>query len=314
MDADEQTEAKVSVDKQTSASEGLLERIATATRSKRFGLCAVIGSIAAVTAYVLLSPDPALDAAQDSALLTPQDPTGQLPENDSALIPNLTAKAQLMEPEVLKSDLRATGAARPTSEGQSSGKSLAAPALIVRPRVLKLTPGLTGKAVLLTGASNGPVKAKLTERLVQYGEEILEAGSVLLGSGNSSNDRLTVQFDKVLTPDGAVTKLKANALDKSDMIAGLKGSVALGRSLQIAGGIGLNVLGGFADGLQENEAIGNQVARKATLKNAALNGTSKSAFEEARNMMSRLKESAPTIEVPAGKEFFVLFEGNEENN
>lgn len=311
MDADEQTEAKVSVDKQTNASEGLLERIATVTRSKRFGLCAVIGSTAAVTAYILLSPAPALDPAQNSAVLPSQDPTGQLPENGSALIPNLTANGQLMEPEVLKSDLRATGAA---SNAQGTGKALAAPALIVRPRVLKLVPGLMGKAILLTGASNGPVKAKLTERLAQYGEEILEAGSVLLGSGNSSNDRLTVQFDKVLTPDGAVTKLKANALDKSDMIAGLKGSVALGRSLQIAGGIGLNVLGGFAEGLQENEAVGNQVARKATLKNAALNGTSKSAFEEARNMMSRLKESAPTIEVPAGKELFVLFEGNEENN
>lgn len=311
MDADEQAEAKVSTDKNTNASEGLLERITTVTRSKRFGLCAVIGSAAAVTAYVLLSPAPALDAAQESALLTPQDPTGQLKENDSALIPNLTANAQLMEPEVLKSGSRATGAA---SNGQSKGKALAAPSLIVRPRTLKLTPGLMGNAVLLTGASNGPVKAKLTERLAQYGEEILEAGSILLGSGNSGNDRLIVQFDKVLTPDGAVTKLKANALDKSDMIAGLKGSVALGRSLQIAGGIGLNVLGGFADGLQENEAIGNQVARKATLKNAALNGTSKSAFEEARNMMSRLKESAPTIEVPAGKEFFVLFEGNEESN
>ncbi len=311
MDADEQTAAKVSVDRHANGSDGLLERISIVTRTKRFGLCAVVGSTAAVTAYVLLSPDPSLDAALESATVATQDPTDQLPEVDSAQLPNLTANGQLMEPEVLKSDLRATGAAR---NGQSTGKALAAPTLIVRPRVLKLTPGLMGKAVLVTGASNGPVNAKLTERLAQYGEEILEAGSILLGSGNSSNDRLTVQFDKVLTPDGAVTKLKASALDKSDMIAGLKGSVALGRSLQIAGGIGLNVLGGFADGLQENEAIGNQVARKATLKNAALNGTSKSAFEEARNMMSWLKENTPEIEVASGKDFFVLFEGNEENN
>jgi type IV secretory pathway VirB10-like protein len=311
MDADEQTAAKVSVDRQANGSEGLFERIATITRSKRFGLCAVVGSTAAVTAYVLLSPDPTLDVDPDSKVLSPQDPTGQFPEDDSAQLPNLTANAQLLEPELRKPDSRAAGSA---SQRQGTGNVLAAPTLIVRPRILKLTPGLMGKAVLVTGASNGPVKAKLTERLVQYGEEILEAGSILLGSGNSSNDRLTVQFDKVLTPDGAVTKLKANALDKSDMIAGLKGSVAMGRSLQIAGGIGLNVLGGFADGLQENEAIGNQVARKATLKNAALNGTSKSAFEEARNMMSRLKENTPTIEVAAGKDFFVLFEGNEENN
>ena len=181
----------------------------------------------------MLSPDPALDAAPDSKVLSPQDPTGQFPGDDSAQLPNLTANAQLLDPELLKPDSRAAGSA---SHRQGTGKPLAAPTLIVRPRILKLTPGLMGKAVLVTGASNGPVKAKLTERLAQYGEEILEAGSVLLGSGNSSNDRLTVQFDKVLTPDGAVTKLKASALDKSDMIAGLKGSVALGRSLQIAGG------------------------------------------------------------------------------
>ncbi len=312
MDEDELTAAKVSVDNQASGSDGLFERIATITRSKRFGLCAVVGSTAAVTAYVLLSPDPSLNGEIESASAATQDPTDQFSESDeSGQIPNLTANAQLLEPELLKADSRAAGSA---SQRQGTGNVLEAPTLIVRPRILKLTPGLMGKAVLVTGASNGPVKAKLTERLAQYGEEILEAGSILLGSGNSSNDRLTVQFDKVLTPDGAVTKLKANALDKSDMIAGLKGSVALGRSLQIAGGIGLNVLGGFADGLQENEAIGNQVARKATLKNAALNGTSKSAFEEARNMMSRLKENTPTIEVAAGKDFFVLFEGNEENN
>jgi hypothetical protein len=77
---------------------------------------------------------------------------------------------------------------------------------------------------LATGASNGPVKAILTEGLTISGEELIEPEAVLLGTGQSTEERLFIHFDKVVFKDGSMASIQADAADSSDKTPGLKGS------------------------------------------------------------------------------------------
>jgi hypothetical protein len=46
---------------------------------------------------------------------------------------------------------------------------------------------------------------------------------------------------------------------------------------------------------------------KSTVKNAMLNGASRAALDQSREMMTSLKNDKPIIEVPDGTPIYVLF-------
>ena len=182
--------------------------------------------------------------------------------------------------------------------------------VIKRPRSVTIPPGAIVLATLISGASDGPVKAELQEPLMIAGETLLEAGTTLVGTGNSGNERLIIRFRKAIFKDGSVAAVNAQAADSSDKIAGLKGSRVGYRAVKLAAGIGLNFIGGMSAGLQQTQGQQGAVVSAPTMKNALLNGAAVASLQEGQNLMNEYKDEKPVIEVDAGTKLFILFEDN----
>lgn len=174
----------------------------------------------------------------------------------------------------------------------------------------QIPPGSLIKAILITGASNGPVRIEAKEALRVQGETLIPEGATLLGTGQATEDRLFVRFTQVVFKDGSFENVSAQAADVDDKTAGLKGSRIGRTAMKYAAAIGLNFAGGMAEGLQEREAVGQQVVPKNDARNALLSGASKATFEMANETMTDLKSKAPNIQVEAGKEILVIFDGD----
>lgn len=184
-----------------------------------------------------------------------------------------------------------------------------APEVIGRPNLGKIPPGTMVKAKFITGASNGPLKAILAEALTINGEDIAPEGTTLVGSGSSGEDRLTVQFTKLVFKDGKSQSIQAQGCDLSDQTVGVKGKKLSKYAVLLATGAGLNFLGGVAEGMQESQVQNGVATKKSDLRNAALNGASKAALDQSQAVLSDLKSKKSVIQVDSGKEFYVLFEG-----
>jgi type IV secretory pathway VirB10-like protein len=178
---------------------------------------------------------------------------------------------------------------------------------IARPRAAHVPPGSLVKAVLVSGASNGPVRAELKEALQVNGETLLPEGAALLGSGQSTEDRLFIHFTKVVFRSGDAESIDAAAVDGNDKIAGIRGSKVGHYAVKLASAIGLNFVSGMAEGLQDKEAVGQSVVNRADAKNALLNGASHASLDLANETMTDLKNKPSILEVEAGREILVLF-------
>ena len=171
-----------------------------------------------------------------------------------------------------------------------------------------IPPGSMVKAILLTGASNGAVRAEIKESLRVQGETLVPAEATVLGHGQSTEDRLIIKFNQIIYRDGSFANIQAQAVDADDKIVGLHGSKVGSYALKFAAAIGLNFVSGMSEGLQEHDAVANQVVNRADVKNALLSGASKATTELANDTMNDIKSKPPTIEVPAEKEIYILFE------
>jgi len=187
---------------------------------------------------------------------------------------------------------------------------LLAPKVLTRPTNLQIPPGSIAKAVLLNTASNGLCKAKLTQSVSGNGETFIEAGTILIGQGQSSEDRLNIRFNQAILKDGSMGPLDGQAADVSDQVAGLKGSRLLSYSMKLGAGIGLNFLSGVSQGLQETQVQNGVVYKKSSMKNALLNGTQQVAMEEAQNTMQNVRSRQPPIVIQQGTEILIIFTGN----
>lgn len=219
----------------------------------------------------------------------------------------MNGQAQIEAPPVTPVDLSKSGRAQPQFVAAPRGPFLK-PQLIERPKGAAVPPGTLALAKLVSGASNGPVKAVLTESIYVDGDPVLDEGTVLLGSGASTEERLFVRFGMLVLRDGKTEKIQAEAADFGDKIAGLKGSRVGARALKLAGSIGLNFVSGMSEVLQDQKMSPMGMPIKDTsMKNAFLNGTEKAAADEAEDILSGIKEAKPIIEVGAGTPIFVLF-------
>ncbi len=181
------------------------------------------------------------------------------------------------------------------------------PTVVKSMKDFKIPPGSIVQAKLISGASNGPVRAELIEDLLVNGSTLAPSGTILLGAGQSTEERLFIQFTKLIFRDGSFHSVSAMALDHEDQIAGLKGSKIGQYATKLAAGIGLNFVGGLAQGLQEHEVQGIVSVSKTNMRNALLNGAEKASLEEAGDLMSGLKGQTPIIEVKALTEIYVIF-------
>lgn len=182
--------------------------------------------------------------------------------------------------------------------------------VIQRPNQGNIPPGTMVKAKFITGASNGPLKAALLEALSVNNEEIAPEGTILVGNGSSGDDRLNVQFTKMVFQDGKSQNIHAQACDLSDQTVGVKGKKVSKYAMLLATGAGLNFLGGVAEGLQEIQVQNGVATKKNDLKNAALYGASKAALDQSQEVLSELRNKKSVVQVDSGKEFYVLFEGD----
>jgi type IV secretory pathway VirB10-like protein len=180
--------------------------------------------------------------------------------------------------------------------------------VVSRPLADQIPPGSLVKAVLVTGGSNGLVKAKLLEPLSSNGETLIESGCTLVGTGSSTEDRLNISFSKIVNPDGKVVSVKAQACDAEDQIIGVKGSKLNQYGMMLAAGVGLNFASGLAEGLQDSDVKGGVEVKKNDLKNAALNGAAKASIETSKEIIEKWKQQKIVIEVKKGTEICVIFE------
>lgn len=176
----------------------------------------------------------------------------------------------------------------------------------------EIPPGAEAKAELLTGATNGLIKARLIEPLKVDGVSLLDAGVLLLGQGRSSEERLFVDFKKVVFKSGKAMSISAQAYDVSDSILGLKGSRVGDATLKLAASSGLYFLSGMSSGMQNPVYDANGRPRRPSPRDAALNGVSQASGEQAKSYMEDIKNRPPIIEVKSGTTLIVTFDGGGE--
>ena len=167
--------------------------------------------------------------------------------------------------------------------------------LQTRPSLEKIPPGLIVKAQLKAGASNGL---------------ILPMGLTFLGEGSSTEERLNIQFTKMIFKDGTIQQVDAVAMDKKDSLVGLRGSKVSKYASMLAGSAGLSFLSGVTEGLQERQVKGGIEIPKSDLRNAALRGVQVASVEQSKEIISKWKESKTIISVPAETEILIFFSGN----
>lgn len=161
------------------------------------------------------------------------------------------------------------------------------------------------KAILVSGASDGIVKARLTSPLLVDGEQVVPEKAVLFGKGKSGDERLFVEFTRMIFPSGESFPIRAQAFDDSDRILGLKGAFIGKRAKKMAAAMAFGFLGGMADGLQDTSGSYFMMQRPSA-RDAALAGASKAALDQSQEFMNEMRNSPNIIEVKAGTKIVVI--------
>lgn len=169
--------------------------------------------------------------------------------------------------------------------------------------------GAEAKAVLVSGATNGIVKAKLLSPIVVDGEVVVQENAIVFGRGKSGDERLYVEFSKAIFGTGEAFPIRAQAFDYSDKILGLKGSFIGTKTTKMAKAMGFGFLGGMADGLQQNTSGSIFMSgQRPSVRDGALAGTSKAMLDQSQAYMEEMKNTPNIIEVKQGSEFFLIFD------
>jgi len=221
---------------------------------------------------------------------------------------NLSSSDSVTFPNNFEADINPQESPRAMPQG---GRKIESGGLELVKRNPKLTipPGTMVKAILLSGASNGFVRAMLSENVSVNGETLLKSGSLLVGEGQSTKERLGIGFTNVVLKDGSHHAVQAQACDIEDKMPGLMGDNVRGQSLNLLGAIGLNFAGGMALGLEERSSP--ELKKKPTIRDALLNGTAIAALERGKEISQEMKSTQPLIEVSEGTELYVLFLGEQ---
>lgn len=157
--------------------------------------------------------------------------------------------------------------------------------------------------------SPSPVRVRIAQGGELNGIEI-EKGAVLTGqfSYSGSGDRVFLSFTRLDTPEGEPKRIQAQALDSGTYTAGISGETHSDAGFKTASSLGLTMFSGMADVLTEKESLGfaqNGVQAKSTMKNALLQGLSRSAQEQTGRMQNEINSSQDYVVVPEGREMII---------
>jgi len=173
-------------------------------------------------------------------------------------------------------------------------------------------PGSEVMAILASAGANGTVKVRLTEDLILNGDIYASKNSVLIGNGQSSEDRLYIKFNRLVSPEGRSRKIVAEAFDLKDRERGLSGKKVSDQVFKIAASSALIFLGGVADSLQESTS-GPFGSGRRSLRDAALSGIAQATTEHGRRYLDSLDRDN-RIEVQQKSELLVIFESGDDKN
>jgi hypothetical protein len=169
-----------------------------------------------------------------------------------------------------------------------------------------IPPGAEVLAKLISGASNGLIKAELTEDLKFDGDVFLPRRTILIGKGTSSNERLYIEFNKAVAPGNKAQKIFAEGFDFNDRLVGLKGKKVSDYAFKIAASSGLVFLGAMAEGLQEDQGLNPLGSRKKSMHDAALQGVATSTAEQGRRLIDSM-DNQTKIEVRSDTSIIIIF-------
>lgn len=172
----------------------------------------------------------------------------------------------------------------------------------------KIPAGTEASAQLSSGGSNGIVKAILSENISGESDMIAPKGSILLGSGQSSDERLYIVFNKLIRPDKTQIKVKAQAFDAGDRILGLKGAKVGDFAFKIAASSGLFFLSGMAEGMQSQTSIFSN--QRPSVRDAALQGVAQATVEHGKQLVDSMNNKT-VIEVKHSTPIIVIFDDGE---
>lgn len=127
------------------------------------------------------------------------------------------------------------------------------------------------------------------------GSSEIPKGTLLLGqvSYQGKGEKVFIQFQQAILPDGKAIKMAAIALDPKDYSTGLNGEMQSQAKNRALSTMGLSALAAMGNVMTEKESMGQyQVEAKANAKNALLAGVSRAAEVEA----ARLQEQTETLD------------------
>lgn len=142
------------------------------------------------------------------------------------------------------------------------------------------------------------VKAILSVAASFRGEVALPAKTLLFGRLNygGSGQRIDVQFDRGLTPNGMEFDFAGRSYIDGDYQSAARG--------RIAKSMGLTAISNMANVLTQKEALGSGkgmvINRKSTLPNALLYAAEEASRKEAKRQVERIGESKDYVTVKAG--------------
>jgi Bacterial conjugation TrbI-like protein len=137
----------------------------------------------------------------------------------------------------------------------------------------------------------------------------IDKGSMIFGRVNypGQGEKVYIQFNRLLFPDGREFKIEAEALSSTDYSSGLVGVEHDGTAGRILATTGLTMLSGITDVLTEKESLSvfEPPTPKSTLHNAFMNGISKSAQTEGQRESDKVADQKEYVTIPSGQDLIV---------
>lgn len=161
-----------------------------------------------------------------------------------------------------------------------------------------------------TRDTDGTARVILPYGASATGNLSIPANSILIGTLKylSGNERIYINFNKCLFPDGQEYKIEAQALDSSDYRSGVFGETHSNSVTRIGKTVALSMAAAVPEVLTERIALGDTgtTTVKATMNNVLYQGTAKAANVELEKQVKGFDgEANDYVTIDSGEELIV---------
>ncbi len=141
------------------------------------------------------------------------------------------------------------------------------------------------------------------------GNGSLPPGTVLYGQPSypGHDDKVYINFDHGVLPDGQEIKIQARALSSKDYSPGLIGDFHSNTGTQMASAMSLSMMSGMSEVMVEKEGLGNTYTAtpKSTLRNGFYNGLSKVTEAEANREIDKVSQIPDYVTIAEGSDVII---------